>query len=89
MNALRLFALLPLSWSLALTACTPSKPDKDQPPEPKAEQATELRDMIQRPIDRAKAVEPQVLDAKAQQDAAIEAQTGGGDTSDSPPPPGN
>ena len=86
MNALRLSALLALSLSLALVACKPSKPDKDQPPEPKAEEATGLRDMIQRPIDRAKAVEPQVLDAKAQQDAAIDAQTGGGDTSNAPPP---
>lgn len=84
MNALRLFALLALP--LALAACKPSKPDKDRPPEPKAEQATELRDTIQRPINRAKAVESQVLEAKAQQDAAIEAQTGGGDPSDNPPP---
>jgi hypothetical protein len=87
MNALRLLALL--SLSLALSAChKPAKPEKERPPEPKAEDATELRDMIQKPIDRAKAVEPQVLDAKAQQDAAIEAQTGGGDAS-SQPPPGN
>ena len=86
MNALRLLALLPLSF--ALSACSkPPKPEKERPPEPKAEEATELRDMIQRPIDRAKAVEPAVLDAKAQQDAAIEAQTGGGDAAN--PPPGN
>lgn len=85
MNALRLFALL--SLSLALSACSkPTQPDKERPPEPKSQDATELRDMIQKPIDRAKAVEPQVLDAKAQQDAAIEAQTGGGDTSANPPP---
>jgi hypothetical protein len=83
MNVLRLFVLLALP--LAFAACKPAKPDKEQPPEPKAEQATELRDMIQKPINRAKAVEPQVLDAKAQQDAAIEAQTGGGDTSNPPP----
>jgi hypothetical protein len=36
-----------------------------------------LRDAIQRPIDKAKAVEPQVLDAAKQQQADIEAQTGG------------
>ena len=88
MNVLRLFALL--SLSLALSACSkPAKPEKERPPEPKAAEATELRDMIQKPIDRAKAVEPQVLDAKAQQDAAIDAQTGGGDTGSDTPPPGN
>ena len=82
MNALRLLALLLL---LALSACSkPAKPDKERPPEPKAEDATELRDTIQRPIDRAKAVEPQVLDAAKQEDAAIDAQTGGGDTTDQP-----
>ena len=82
MPFLRLFALL--SLSLALSACSkPAKPEKDRPPEPQAEDATELRDAIQRPIDRAKAVEPQVLDAAKQQDAAIEAQTGG----DGTPPP--
>jgi hypothetical protein len=87
MNVLRLLALL--SLSLALSACSkPARPEKERPPEPKAEDATELRDMIQKPIDRAKAVEPQVLDAKAQQDAAIEAQTGG-DTSSQQPAPGN
>jgi hypothetical protein len=85
MNILRLLALLALP--IAFAACKPSKPDKDQPPEPKAEQATELRDTIQRPINRAKAVESQVLDAKAQQDAAIEAQTGGDPSA--PPQPQN
>jgi len=88
MNAKRLLALL--SLSLALSAChKPARPEQERPPEPKAEDATELRDMIQKPIDRAKAVEPQVLDAKAQQDAAIEAQTGGGDTSNQQPTPDN
>jgi len=83
MNALRLLALLLLP--LALSACSkPAKPEKERPPEPKAEDATELSDMIQKPIDRAKAVEPQVLDAAKQEDAAIDAQTGGGDTADQP-----
>jgi len=87
MNVLRLLALL--SLSLALSAChKPAKPEKERPPEPKAEEATELRDMIQKPIDRAKTVEPQVLDAAKQQDAAIDAQTGG-DASSQQPPPGN
>jgi len=88
MIVLRLLTLL--SLSLALSACSkPAQPDKERPPEPKSQDATELRDMIQKPIDRAKAVEPQVLEAKAQQDAAIEAQTGGGDPSNQQPPAGN
>ena len=39
--------------------------------------ATELRDAIRRPQDRARSVEATTLDAAAQQRAAIEAQTGG------------
>ena len=78
MTLLRLFAVL--SLPLALAACSkPTPPEKDQPPEPRA---TALRDAIQAPIDRAKAVQPQVLDAAKQQQADIDAQTGG----DGPPP---
>ena len=67
-----------LSLLLACAACSkPEPPKKDQPPKPRAEQSTELRDMIQAPIDRAKAVEPAVLDAAKQQQDDIEAQTGG------------
>jgi len=67
-----------LALLLACSACSkPEPPKKDQPPKPRAEQDTELRDMIQRPIDRAKAVEPAVLDAAKQQQDDIEAQTGG------------
>lgn len=65
---------------LCAAACSkPEPPPTDQPPEPQAQaqQATELRDAIQRPIDKAKAVEPQVLDAAKQQQADIEAQAGG------------
>lgn len=80
---LRLAAALPLS--LALTACSkPTPPDKDQPPEPKA---TALRDYMQAPINKAKAVEPQVLEAAKQQDADIDAQTSG--EAPSQPAPGN
>jgi len=78
----RLIALTALL--LCAAACSrPEPPPTDQPPEPQARQpggqrqATGLRDAIQRPIDRAKAVEPQVLDAARQQQADIEAQTGG------------
>jgi hypothetical protein len=72
----RLFAVSAL---LLCAACSkPEPPPTDQPPEPQAQaQATELRDAIQRPIDKAKAVEPQVIEAAKQQQADIEAQTGG------------
>ena len=79
----RLAAILPLS--LALAACSkPAPPDKDQPPEPKA---TALRDAIQAPIDKAKAAQPQVLEAAKQQASDIDAQTNG--DAASPPAPGN
>ena len=73
---------------LACAACSrPEPPPTEQPPEPQATAAaaaaaaatgthTDLRDAIQRPIDRAKAVEDVVQDAAEQQRAAIEAQTG-------------
>ena len=67
-----------LSLLLACSACNkPAPPKKDAPPKPRAEQSTELRDAIQAPIDRAKAVEPAVLDAAEKQRADIDAQTGG------------
>ena len=63
-----------LALPLLCAACSkPEPPEKQRPPEP---QATELRDAIQQPIDRAKAVDAQVQDAAAQQQAAIDAQTG-------------
>jgi hypothetical protein len=59
-------------------ACSkPEPPKKEQPPEPQAAQHAELRDAIQEPIERAKAVEGQVLDAAKQQQDDIDAQTGG------------
>jgi len=71
-----------LSLLLACSACSkPEPPQKEQPPEPQAqapvETHTELRDAIQAPIDRAKAVEPVVLDAAKKQSDDIDAQTGG------------
>jgi len=73
-----------LSLLLACAACSkPEPPKKEQPPEPQAqaqtpvETHTELRDAIQAPIDRAKAVEPEVLDAAKKQRDDIDAQTGG------------
>lgn len=73
-------SVLPLL--LACAACSkPEPPKKDQPPEPQAqapvETHTELRDAIQAPIDRAKAVSPEVLDAAKKQRDEIDAQTGG------------
>ena len=63
---------------LGCAACSkPEPPKKDQPPEPQAGQHTELRDAIQKPIERANAVEGQVLDAAKQQQDDIDAQSGG------------
>ncbi len=63
---------------LAAACSKPEPPDKDQPPEPQAAaQHTQLRDAIQAPIDRAKAVGPAVQDAAQQQRDQIDAQTGG------------
>ena len=44
--------------------------------------ATELRDAIQAPLDKARSTEATTLDAAAQQSADIDAQTSG----DAPPP---
>ncbi|HEV2607444.1 MAG TPA: hypothetical protein VGT79_05630 [Xanthomonadaceae bacterium] len=43
----------------------------------KKEQHTELRDAIQRPINRAKAVDAEVQKAKEQQDQSIDKQVNG------------
>ncbi len=70
---------------LSCAACSrPEPPPTDQPPEPQAaaavaatgERHTQLRDAIQRPIDKAKAVEGVTLDAAERQRAEIDAQTG-------------
>lgn len=77
-----------LLLALASAACSrPQPPDPERPPEPQAQQHperprtetqhTELRDAIQRPIEKAKGVEAQLLDAAKQQQADIDAQTGG------------
>ena len=60
----------------ACAACSRPEPvPPDDPPEPQA--ATELRDAIQAPIDRAKAVEDTVQEAAEKQRAAIDAAAGG------------
>ena len=59
---------------LTLTACSkPQPPEKERPVEP---QATQLRDAIQAPIDRAKAVDDQVEKAADEQRQAVEAAGG-------------
>ncbi|MBC7990912.1 MAG: hypothetical protein H7Y19_15215 [Luteimonas sp.] len=56
-------------------ACSkPEPPPTDEPPEPQAEANTELRDAIQAPIERAKAVEQTVQEAADKQRAEIDAQ---------------
>ncbi len=60
----------------ALSACNkPSMPDPERPPEPQAGH-TELRDAIQQPLDKARAVEESSKQAAETQRAAIEAAGG-------------
>ena len=55
-----------------LAGCSkPRPPEKERPVEP---QATQLRDAIKAPIDKARNVEKQVQDATEAQRAAIDAQ---------------
>ena len=66
-------------WIAALlcasAACTPEPPSTERRPEPQAaERHTELRDAIQAPQDKARAVEEQTRQAADAQRAAIEAQ---------------
>lgn len=59
---------------LACSACSRPQPvPSDDPPEP---QATQLRDAIQAPSERAKAVQDTVDDAARQQRARIDAAGG-------------
>lgn len=73
-----------LALACVLAACgKPQPPPTDDPPEPQAGARaatrghTELRDAIQRPIEKAGQVESQVLDDADRQKAAIDAQAGG------------
>lgn len=71
-------ALLSLALLCAVSGCKqPEPPKKQQPPDPQAQQHTQLRDAIQAPIDRARTAEPTVLDAARKQRDDIDAQTGG------------
>ena len=59
----------------SLAACSkPQPPEKERPPVPKAARATQMRDAIQAPIDRAKSVEADMQKAADAQRAAIDAQ---------------
>lgn len=77
-----MFRICALSLCIAGTACSkPEPPEKEQPPEPQAQRAaqmrdTQLRDAIQAPIQKAQGVEVQVLDAAQQQREAIDAAGG-------------
>ncbi len=58
----------------ALAACSkPQPPEKERPPVP---QATQMRDAIQAPLDKAKNVQAEAQKAAEAQRAAIDAQTG-------------
>ncbi|KAF1688866.1 hypothetical protein CSC64_13400 [Pseudoxanthomonas koreensis] len=60
-----------------LAACRPEPPPTERPPEPQARAHTELRDAIQAPQDKARAVEKTLQDDAARQRAQIEAAEGG------------
>jgi hypothetical protein len=75
MGRMLLFAM---TMMMLLAGCSkPKPPEKERPVEP---QATQLRDAIQAPIDKAKGVEKTLQDAADQQRAAIDAQEAGDGT---------
>ncbi len=66
--------LLPSAIALALCACTDPPPPPNPPERPQT--ATRLRDAIQMPQARARAVERQALDTAERQREQIEAADG-------------
>lgn len=74
MNAIRL-AGTAVAILLATSACRqPQPPPTDEPPKPQTgARATELRDAIQAPIERAKASEDAVQEAAKRRQAEIDA----------------
>ena len=62
---------------LLLAGCNAPDPAPDEGvPDPQAAQATELRDAIQEPLDKAKAVEATDAARAAERDAALDAAGG-------------
>ena len=80
---LRHVSILMLAFA-AVGCSAPTPPPTDQPPEPQADpqaaaqhaRDTQLRDAIQRPIDKAKGVEDTTLKAADEQKQQIEDQGG-------------
>ena len=71
-----LLLITALLAALVTAGCEPS-PAPDQPKEPaKPVGSTQLRDAIQRPLDRAKAVDQKIEDEKEKQDKNIQDQGG-------------
>lgn len=77
--------LLPLAFCAALSACKKPEPPKNEPPKPRADaaetapaapQASELREAIQKPIDKANAAQDATAAAEQKRDAALDAATG-------------
>ncbi|MFY2763774.1 hypothetical protein [Arenimonas sp. MALMAid1274] len=67
--------ILVLAASLALAACRDPAPLPDDPPAPQAAastDATQLRDAIQEPIDKAKAVEATQAADEAERQKALQ-----------------
>ena len=66
--------LMGMMMTALLAGCSkPKPPEKERPVEP---QATQLRDAINEPLDKAKNVDKQVQDAAEAQRKAIEAAGG-------------
>ena len=70
-------ALFAAAAGLLLSGCNAPDPAPDEGvPDPQAAQATELRDAIQEPLDKAKAVEATDAARAAERDAALDAAGG-------------
>ena len=70
--------LLPYAFAALLAGCGNDAPPAAADKSAAQDNHTELRDAIQRPIDRAKAVDDELKKAKEQQDKDIDRQTNGG-----------
>ncbi|MEO7477606.1 MAG: hypothetical protein ABIT64_00045 [Lysobacteraceae bacterium] len=77
LHAIR-FLLLPLAASALLAGCSDDPPPAIADKPAAQDSHTELRDAMQRPLNRAKAVDDGVKKAKEQQDKDIDQQTNGG-----------